>query len=253
MKSLRFKEYIAERIKNRCFLSVLLSYICFCIFSALALLFTGRIKGIIMSFLFLAFVPLLFILEYFVGLRFDTDFAFWAYLLAVGSILGSCYNMYSFIPFFDTALHGLSGILFAMFGFMLAERFFGGINSARELFGCIIFGVFCSLSVAVLWEIFEYCGESFFGMDSQADSFISEIRSHLLAGSNNDMVVIEDIKKTVIHYSDGKTYVVDGYLDTGRNDTLIDMIICAVGAVAYIPFAFSRTRKNICTYEAILN
>lgn len=245
MNRLNFKEYIGERLKNKGLFAILLSYIAFCVFSALAFCFVGRARHMFMAVAFILFVPLMFALEHFFGLHFGNGFAFWAFFLAAGSILGSCYSLYSVIPFFDTILHGLSGTLFAMFGFMIAERFFGEISSQKELFACIIFGVFCSLSVAVLWEIFEYCGESFFGMDTQVDSITNEIRSHLLAGSHNDIVIIEDIEKTVIHYMDGETYVIDGYLDIGRDDTLIDMIICTVGAVIYIPFAAISRKKSL--------
>lgn len=245
MERLKFKEYISKRLKNKGLFAILLSYIAFCLFSVLAFCFVGRARGVFMAASFILFVPLMFALEHFFGLHFGNGFVFWAFFLAAGSILGSCYNLYSVIPFFDTILHGLSGTLFAMFGFMIGERFFGGINNSKELFGCIIFGILCSLSVAVLWEIFEYCGESFFGMDTQVDSITNEIRSHFLAGSHNDIVVIEDIEKTVIHYADGKTYVIDGYLDIGRDDTLIDMIICTVGALVYTPFAAVNRLKSL--------
>ena len=80
--------------------------------------------------------------------------------------------------------------------------------------------------------MFEYVGTTFLGMDMQEDTIIYNIRSFLLAGSHNDIVEINGITQTIIYYGDGQQYVIDGYLDIGLYDTLNDMLVCLIGALA---------------------
>ncbi|MBR7116478.1 MAG: hypothetical protein IKC87_02080 [Clostridia bacterium] len=191
---------------------------------------------LIMSLAFILFIPIIPMAEYLMGIRLGAPFCVMVLSIAVGSILGTPFDMYTAFPHLDTILHGLSGFVFALFGFGVAERFFGRAEQGKKLVGTVLFGLCFSLAVAVFWEIHEYLCTVLLDMEMMDDSYVFDIKSFVLGGSRAEPVVIDGITKTVIYYGDGETFVMNGYLDLGLIDTLADMIICTVGAVAFSIF-----------------
>lgn len=234
MEKIKFKEYLKERVKHKFFVSALAVYVLFCIASAIYFCATSQWQSALLSVGYIAIALLFFILEYLIGFRCGELFTVLILLLAVGGLTGACYNLYTIIPFFDSILHGMSGLLFGCVGFTIANKFFGDENDNRSFFGKVLFAFCFSLAIAVVWEIFEYTCSSLFGFDMMEDTYVDSINSYLLAGSHSETVNIEGIVKTVIYYGDGQTYVIDGYLDLGLIDTITDMIICTIGATIFI-------------------
>ncbi|MBE6634848.1 MAG: hypothetical protein E7617_01420 [Ruminococcaceae bacterium] len=237
MQKMNFRSYFYDRIKNKAFTAVITVYLMLCLSSAMYWIIDFQTRNLLMSLAFVLFIPLMLIVEYTINIRFGELFEAAILFLAFGSILGSCFNLYTTLPFLDTLLHGISGIIFGCFGFALAEIFFGKALSPRRFWGSLIFAICFSLAIAVLWEIFEYTCTSFFGLDMMEDAYVSDIRSYLLAGSHTEVVELDGIIKTIIHYGNGQTYIIDGYLDLGLIDTMTDMIICTVGAAAFAGIA----------------
>lgn len=230
-----FLKYWKDRTKkDKIFTTVLTVYFVFCLFSGCYWIIDFSLRNFFMSMLFLLFIPAVYLVEYFLGFRFGGLFLGCVLFIAMGGILGTCFDFYSLIPFFDNILHGLSGFVFACLGFSLGEKFFGKAEGKRSFFGCLLFGVCFSLAIAVVWELFEYACTAFFGFDMMEDSIVTEIRSYLLAGGHNEVVSLTDITQTIVYYGDGKTFVLNGYLDIGLLDTLHDMIVCTVGAVVFV-------------------
>lgn len=234
---------ISKNEKNRRIsnvkLSIFLVYIAFLAFSAIWWAVNFDLRNLLMSVLFMGFVPLMLLAERLFRLDFGALFCASVLFIATGSILGSCFNVYTLIPFFDTLLHGISGIAFAAFGFSLAMRLFG-TGEGERLFGCVAFAFCFSLAVAVLWELFEYGCTMLFGFDMMEDSYVGSISSYLLSGTHNETVTLDGITKTVIYYADGKTFTVNGYLDLGLIDTVADMAICTLGAAVFSLIALIR-------------
>ena len=191
-----------------------------------------------MSLAFTAFVPVLLLFEWFFGIRCKELFTFLTFGIAVGSILGSCYDLYSTVPFFDTVLHGVSGTVFAALGFAFAKVFFVERGRCRRrFFGTLLFALCFSLAIASVWEIFEYTASALFGFDMMEDTAVNSIRSYLLSGTHTEATVIDNVIKTVIYYGDGEVYVLDGYLDLGLIDTMTDIIVCTAGAALFAVLA----------------
>lgn len=234
MEKVKFKEYFKERIKHKFFVSALAVYVLFCLASALYFGITNQLQSALLSVGYIAIAFLFFICEYLIGFHCGNLFTVLILLLAAGGLSGACYNLYTIIPFFDTVLHGLSGVLFAWLGFIFANKFFGEEESKKSFFGKVVFAFCFSLSIAVLWEIFEYTCTELFGFDMMEDTYIYDISSYLLAGSHSETVDINGIVKTVIYYGNGQMYILDGYLDIGLIDTLTDMIICTIGATLFV-------------------
>lgn len=233
MEKASFKQYLTNRANDKAFMCIIIAYLALCLASAIYWCVEWQARNLMMSLVFMLFAPLVFIVEHFMKIRFGELFVASVLFLAIGSILGSCFNLYMIIPFFDTLLHGFSGLIFACLGFALAERFFGKASGAGSFFGCLVFAACFSLSIAVAWEIFEYACTAAFGVDMMEDTYVTGIKSYLLAGAHTETVDLEGIVKTVVYLENGDTYTINGYLDIGLIDTLTDMIICSVGTAVF--------------------
>ena len=153
--------------------------------------------------------------------------------LCLGALLGSTFNFYFRIPFWDMILHALSGWLFAYIGYEICMRLFPeGDRQGR--FPYFFMGAIFSLAIALLWELFEAGATLLFPLDMQEDTIVHAIRSFYLSGTHDAPTEISAITETVIHYSGGKTLTLPGYLDLGLSDTLTDMAICLGGALLFL-------------------
>jgi CDP-diglyceride synthetase len=85
--------------------------------------------------------------------------------------MGEVLDYYNRLPWWDTALHGFSGLLMGVFGFLLVYV----INENRFVEmtlrpGFVAFFAFLfSLSVGTLWEIFEFAVDQLFDQNMQKD------------------------------------------------------------------------------------
>lgn len=83
--------------------------------------------------------------------------------------IGSVYNYFAVSSIWDKVAHLLSGFLFTLLGYdlYLAIGAKGGQRGAGSPLQSASYALFFSCFVAILWEIFEFCGFVLFGMDSQ--------------------------------------------------------------------------------------
>lgn len=239
-----FNGYLKKRIKDIPFMLILLLFATLCIISGIIWIINGNARNIIMCFCFVLIVPAFFIVEYYIKIKAGAIFAFSLCFLAFGAILGSCFNLYTIVPFFDTILHGLSGMIFACLGFSLSRKFFGEENTRKTFFGHLLFAVFFSLAIAVVWELIEYFLTILFGFDMMEDGIVNNIRSYYLSGSHNQVAELNNIEKTVIYYGKGDLVEINGYLDIGLIDTILDMFVCFVGAILF--FIITILSKYFC-------
>ena len=236
MKKIRpmgFTGYVKERLRDRSFLVIAALYIAFCLFAGIRWIIGGVAGHVILSLGFILFIPAMLIVEYVMSMRFGAVFTVAALLIAVGGILGSPFSMYSILPCFDDILHTLSGFVFAALGFAVVEFFFGRADTPKKRVGSLMLAILFSLGIAVLWELWEFSGMLLLGMETADDTIVSGFTTFFFTGRAEPLVV-NDVIKTVIYYGDGQTLVVDGYLDIGYFDTLKDMIVCTLGAIAFV-------------------
>lgn len=90
-----------------------------------------------------------------------------------------------------------------------------------------MFALCFSLAVSVLWEFYEFGSDMLFGTDTQDDSVIHSITSHMLNPEMGEVGTITDIQNVVI---DGDPLNLDGYLDIGLIDTMMDLLLESLGA-----------------------
>lgn len=152
-------------------------------------------------------------------------------------ICGEIQNFYGIFKHWDSMLHTLNGFLCAAIGFSLidllnrSEKFYIKMS---PIFVALV--SFCfSMTVGVLWEFFEFAADYYFTQDMQKDRIVDVLRSKEIGDKSiNEKIVIEDIEKTVIYYSDNQTLTIEGgYLDIGIIDTMKDLFVNFVGAAAF--------------------
>lgn len=206
----------------------------FCLTSGICFIAAGEARNALLMLAFAFFPALLVILEAALRMRLPTLFVALCMVMPVGNLLGSCFDLYSAIPFFDDILHTVSGFVFACLGFGFLSRLIGRPHDAKTFAGCLLCGFAFSMAVAAIWEMIEYVGTEIGGMDMQEDTVITGFGSYLLSGTHSEIVSVEGITQTVIYYGDGESLVINGYLDIGLIDTVCDMFVCLIGDIVFV-------------------
>lgn len=240
--------YVAQRTKSsKPFLIVITLYMAFCLASFVYFIVIGKIRDGIMALLFILFVPITYGLEKSMHIKFVTPFLAGVLFVAMGSIMGAGYDLYSLVPFFDTILHTVSGFIFACLGFGLLQLLIGKAKDNKSFAACLLFGFMFSLAIGLVWELFEYLGTVAFKLDMQEDTVIYGFNSYLLSGTHSETFDVNGIVQTVIYFGNGQTLTIDGYIDIGLIDTIEDMAVCFIGSLVYmVAFAIDwRVKKAL--------
>lgn len=159
-------------------------------------------------------------------------------------ILGEIYGFYVKYPLWDTVLHTLNGFLAAAIGFSLVDI----LNKSEKLLFKVspffaVMVAFCfSMTIGVVWEMFEFVMDQIAGFDMQKDTVIHWISSvHLDPTGGNTPTAIYDITEV---YVNQQPLNVGGYLDVGLYDTMFDLIVNFIGAITYSVLAYLYLRSN---------
>lgn len=168
------------------------------------------------------------------------------FFIFAAEILGEIAEFYVTVPAWDTMLHTTNGFLCAAIGFSLVDLL--NRNSRFKFYLSPLYlsiVAFCfSMTIGVLWEMFEFSADIFLGTDMQKDYIVSRISSvSLNAVPSNKPVIIDGIKDVAVN---GQSLGIDGYLDIGLIDTMKDLIVNFIGAVVFsvIGFFYVKSRGN---------
>lgn len=157
-------------------------------------------------------------------------------------ILGEIDHYYLKYEFWDTMLHTINGFLAAAIGYSLVTLLNKNEKiqfSLSPMFTAVV--AFCfSMTIGVCWEFFEFSMDTFFGMDTQKDTFINAIHSVSLS-PDGSMTTLEGIKNVIV---DGQVLSTQGYLDIGLVDTMGDLFVNFIGAFIFsvLGFFFTKTK-----------
>ena len=177
------------------------------------------------------------------SLAFDNYEAFFLCLLTLevvialfifaAEILGELLHFYTIFPFWDALLHTFNGFLAAAIGLALVSILNRSDRIAFSLspFFCVVVAFCFSMTIGVLWEFFEFGMDEMFGLDMQKDTVMTGISSTLLdpSGSQHPQR-IDRIESVEVN---GQELGVGGYLDIGLRDTMGDLFVNFVGALAF--------------------
>jgi len=148
---------------------------------------------------------------------------------AIGAMLGHSWKFYYLFPGWDKLLHIIGGIVFAMLGIFLPCVIQG--KALEHPLMTALFALCFSVAVSAVWEFFEYGMDHFFAMDMQNDTVVYSLHSYLLGNELGVLGSIEHIQDVSVN---GKMLGLGGYLDIGLIDTMNDMILESLGALAYV-------------------
>lgn len=254
----KFFHFVVSRFsENKIIQVAFYIYSAFCLFSFVWFIIGKAFINITFSFVFLllGFIP--FIAEYVCHLKESASFYISYLIFNALSLLGPAYDVYSFLKSLDTVIHLFSGFLFAAVGFALGTKFINRENRPKNnFFGCLLFGIMFCLSCGYIWELLEYFGTTFFGVDNQEDTLLTSFISYGLSGTRDYVTVVDNISRTVIYYVDSngveQSIVINGgYYDLGLVDTILDMLACFAGSIIFSIISlisFSNKKKFINNY-----
>ena len=161
-------------------------------------------------------------------------------------ILGEIGTYYVRVPVWDTMLHTVNGFLCAAVGFSLVDLLNRNKRFKFNLSPIYLSVVaFCfSMTIGVLWEMFEFSCDMLLKTDMQKDFIINSISTVTLDKTlSNTPVVIDKITQVSVN---GTELGVGGYIDIGIIDTMKDLIVNFIGAVVFsvIGFFYVKSRGN---------
>ncbi len=160
-------------------------------------------------------------------------------LYALGPVLGCIHHLYYLTAWWDDLLHLCGGIVFAMFGFFLADL----LNQKRgnTLIMSVVFALCFSIAIAGLWEFYEFGSDQLLGTDMQMDTVVQEFTSYALNDELGEVAAIRNIQEVSIN---GIPMEFGGYLELGLIDTMKDMLIEALGALVYVVFVLLEKGRH---------
>lgn len=135
--------------------------------SAFALIFapTGNILNTVIALSVPIVLCLPKIFKALTGLKTDPFFEFiYVIYVFLAQVLSLCFGLYAVTSFYDKTMHLLSGVLSAAFALVLLRSF--SLEDTKTVFK-VIFFMAITLNVAVLWEFFEFFGDSLFHRNAQ--------------------------------------------------------------------------------------
>lgn len=202
----------------------------------------------------------LFLLPYIIEKTFKIDFPssleriVFAFIFSA-EILGEINNFYGTVPFWDIALHTTSGFLCGSLGFSLIYLLNKKTKRIKlsPIFVALV--SFCfSMTVGIVWEMFEYGMDIVFKMDMQKDEYVEVINTvDLDPKFDNNVVTVDGIDYTIVYDANGNKLVeFDGYLDIGLHDTMSDLIVNFIGAATFSIFGYLYV-KNEKKYKLVGN
>ena len=221
------------------------------LFGLLSTIYVACTTGEMFSYFYclatVPFVALPLILSVLFRWRMNLFFYLLFTFYACGPILGAVYNFYYLTSWWDILLHLLAGAVFAVVGAQLSNVL--NKNNQTSYIFAAVFGVLLSISIAVVWEMFEYSSDTFLGSDMQADTIINVINTKI----NRTDGIADAYTNITETYVNGQSLGINGYLDIGLIDTMHDMIIETVGALVYLVYVLFDKNKHpmILTLEKI--
>lgn len=241
------KEYLRARLRHIPTTVIMATFILLCLGCAVYFMVLGgdHLRDMGFSFAFMTIAVLFYVVEYALNVRIPVGYTVVFMLFMFFNLTGAVFNLYTLIPHLDDILHAAWGVVFSGMGIMIGKVLLGAPKTIKGVVGMILFGLGFAMLTSVMWEIYEFTGDSLLAsMDMQQDTIVHHIHSFLLypdpqnpAPDNLHTWQIENIFRTTVEYYDEngvlQTAVINGFLDTGLLDTMWDIIWCFVVCVVF--------------------
>lgn len=161
---------------------------------ALLLIITKRLETSIIKWLLLTlplFIPMI-LKKLKISIN-DTIEKMYLILIFLSSTLGRIYRLYYITKWYDTLVHGISGILLFIFGQIILSH--NKLN--KNILFNIIFGITMTLSLGTIWELIEYNIDQIFktNMQSRETGVADTMKDLSVAGTTSIITSIIYLKK----------------------------------------------------------
>ena len=208
-------------------------------------LFAGRTENVFTCLLSLLLLYLPSIVERKLEMHLPTALEITVVVFIFASeILGEIACFYVTVPFWDKALHTISGFIYAAVGYSMADILNRDKRTSFRLSPAFLAVVaFCfSMTIGALWEIFEFSVDNLLMKDMQKDTVISRITSVTLDPTRSNFpITISGITDAAVN---GESLGLGGYLDIGLYDTMEDLIVNMIGALIFSVGGFFQQKKR---------
>lgn len=160
-------------------------------------------------------------------------------------ILGELKSYFITYPHWDSMLHTTTGFISAAFGFAMVDLLNRNKPQHFKLSPVFLALVaFCfSMTVGVLWEFFEFTCDQVMHTDMQKDYVVHEINSVSLNPDGLNTPIHVPIESVIVNGEDW-TEEIDGYLDIGLIDTMKDLQVNCIGAIAFSVIGFFYVKRR---------
>lgn len=206
------------------------------IFLLLINLINGQYENAFVCFLSL----ILFVFPFIIEEKFNLDVPGTLELIILlfvfaSQILGEVSAFYQLMDNWDDILHTINGFIMGAIGLSFVNILNNTESIHMKLSPIFVVLVsFCfSMTIGVLWEFAEYGYDKIMKTDAQKDTYIKEIYSVKFDETNSNKIVKKKIDSVVIN---GEEW--DGYLDIGLVDTINDLFVNLIGALAFSIFGY---------------
>lgn len=224
-------------------LVILMTAYAFCLFTAVFFAVQKEWSKVVMALVSLLYASIPEIAQKLFKFRIQTPLYVVVMFYTICPLLGYSYHFYYVVPYWDKILHAFGGLIFAMLGVYLPTVL--SKDKTCNVLLCAVFGFAFSVAISGLWEFCEYGMDTLFHTDMQKDRWITEIRSYLLGVDVGEIGVVEGIQTVIVN---GQP--LEGYLDIGLIDTMLDMLLETIGAAIYITVYAIGKGKHF-TFEAV--
>ena len=216
----------------------------FVLFTALWQILEGDPTNLLLCFTTLFLVAVPFVFPRFLPIQMDFPIFLFLECYAIGALLGDCWHLYYQTVWWDKLLHFSGGVVFALFGLWLLQAIW---KQPPPLLASVLFAFCFSVTLAVLWEFLEFGSDRIFGTDMQRDTWLSALSSYALGEETGRVAGIENITEVTVN---GQLLGEGGYLDIGLVDSMMDMLVETVGALAVSLYAlFDRQRHPLLLFK----
>jgi hypothetical protein len=99
---------------------------------------------------------------------------------------------------------------------------------------------FCfSMTIGVVWELFEFSMDQFLGFDMQKDTYLTAFQSVLLNEQGLNVPVKVNVESLIINGEPWKAYI-----DLGLFDTMLDLLVNFIGAAVFSIFGYFYIKQR---------
>lgn len=169
------------------------------------------------------------VLEKCFGIRLDLKLVAFLCVFCVFSVtLGEGLKVYYSISWWDKALHFISGAMQVYIFFGFAQLMLKDSPSKNKFWYALFLAFFGSMAIAALWELLEFATDCFTGSNMQ------KVIPPGMGGGDNGYNCWLPLDSSVSDEAIGEYYRTPDHYRYGIMDSMMDMVMCLFGSLAFI-------------------